>query len=428
MNGKILTLLLVSFGLLLAGLFMHIADLAWMALPFLVYLGVGVLQAPAGEQVRLRAERRVEKHLTGEVPSVEVCVTVTNPGQQTVHLAIADELQSGMRITDGALRTLAVLPPGGAADLRYTFSAGRGMFFWHTVRVALGDPFGLIETRLDLPAEGRVYVLPELKKLRPFPLRLEHTLQTPGSIPARVAGSGTEFWGVREYQPGDPLRRLDWRRMARHPRQLFTREFEQEQIADIGLVVDARQKTDLGVGEESLFEHSIRAVAGLAEVFLRQGNRLSLLIYGKRYSSLFPGYGKEQLNRVLHTLSQAVPQPESSGEGLQFIPVNMFPSHCLIIVLSPLAQDDWRLFQRLRAYGYQALLISPDPIRFATRWLPSDHLTLLATRMAQVERHIQLSRITGMWIPVIDWQVGQPLAPLVRTALGRPPRALAARG
>ena len=40
------------------------------------------------------------------------------------------------------------------------------------------------------------------------------------------------------------LRRLDWRLTARHPRQFFTKEFEQESIADVGLIVDARGSND----------------------------------------------------------------------------------------------------------------------------------------------------------------------------------------
>ena len=183
-------------------------------------------------------------------------------------------------------------------------------------------------------------------------------------------------------------------------------------------MLDARQKTDLGVGENSLFEHSVRAAASLAEVFLRQGNRVSLLIYGKHIISLFPGYGKVQLNRILHALSQASPEADEGLDSLQFIPVQSFSSHSLILILSPLAQDDWRLFPRLRAYGYQVLLISPDPVDYARQMLPGDPVTGLAARFTQVERHLEIVKITRLWIPVIDWQVNQPLAPLVRTALG----------
>jgi uncharacterized protein (DUF58 family) len=260
-------------------------------------------------------------------------------------------------------------------------------------------------------------VQPELTKIRPFAVRPQRTLHTAGSIPARLGGRGTDFWGVREYHPGDPLRRLDWRRTARHPGRFYSKEFEQEEIADIGLILDARQKTDLRVEEDGLFEHSARAAASLAEVFLRQGNRVSLLIFGKEIEYLFPGYGKIQLNRILQALSRAVPVMNPGFDSLQFVPLHMFSSHSFIMILSPLAPGDWQLFPRLRAYGYQALLISPDPIDYARRVLPGDRITKLATRLAQVERRLQIGKITQLWVPVVEWQVRRPLAPLVRVAI-----------
>jgi hypothetical protein len=87
------------------------------------------------------------------------------------------------------------------------------------------------------------------------------------------------------------------------------------------------------------------------------------------------------------------------------------------MILSPLAPNDWQLFPRLRAYGYQVLLISPDPIDFARPLLPTDPATLLATRLTQIERDLEISKIAQLWIPVIDWQVSRPLNPLIQAAL-----------
>jgi uncharacterized protein (DUF58 family) len=315
--------------------------------------------------------------------------------------------QSGIRWLCGGRRRVAQVHLRGRAR----------EFRLEEVRAVVSDPFGLIETGLELPAEGEVQVHPELNKFRPFPLRPQRTLPSAGSIPAHRGGSGTQFWGIREYHPGDPLRRLDWRLTARHPRKFFTKEFEQEEIADIGLILDARRKTDLRAGDDSLFEHSARAAASLAEVFLRQGNRVSLLIYGKPVVKLFPGYGKVQLHQILHTLAQTTTESDAGLDSLQYLPVQMFSSHSLILILSPLAPNDWQLFPRLRAYGYQVLLISPDPFDYAQRMLPADPATRLASRLARIERQLELSKITQLWIPVIDWQIRHPLYPLVRNAL-----------
>jgi uncharacterized protein (DUF58 family) len=417
MKGKVPTLILVIFSLMLMALLTRNGDLAWMAIPFLAYLGMGILQSPVTGKRSLQARRVVEKESAGGVSCVHVSTTVCNQDSRIIFLRLSDALQPGMRFTGGQIQAHAALRGGESVELGYTFQAPRGNFSWSSVHATLSDPLGLFETRLDLPAVAEVQVQAELKKFRPFHLQPQHTLHSSGPIPARLGGSGINFWGVREYHPGDPLRRLDWRRMARHSHQFFTKEFEQEEIADIGLILDARQKTDLRIGEDSLFEHSVRAAASLAEVFLSQGNRVSLLVYGKQTVSLFPGYGKVQLNRILHTLSQVTVAADDNSRSLDSIPLNIFPSHAFLLVLSPLAPNDWLLFPRLRAYGHQVLLISPDPIEFARPLLTTDLVTRLATRLTKVEREREFNKIAHLWIPVIDWQVSRPLSPLIRAAL-----------
>ncbi len=166
----------------------------------------------------------------------------------------------------------------------------------------VSDPLGLIESEMILPASATIQVRPQIKKFKAISLRPQNTVHSPGSIPARMGGSGTDFYGIQEYHSGDPLRTLDWRLIARHPRKLFTKEFEQEEIAEIGLILYARQRTDLRIGNESLFEHSIGATASLAEMFLHQGHRVSLHVFGGTMLNAFPGYGKTQLHRIMSCL------------------------------------------------------------------------------------------------------------------------------
>jgi uncharacterized protein (DUF58 family) len=417
--NKVVILLVIIFSLLLAALGTSNADLIWLALLCCAYLGMGFLQSPSMREIKLSATRSVEKNTANALATIDVSVEITNQGTNLVRLVLSDPLQFGMSVTDVQSTQTALLQAGENVIFKYTFQSERGSFAWKTIRARLSDSFGLIETEIDLPAEAKIHVHPELNKFRPFPLRSQRTLHSAGSIPARLGGSGTDFWGVREYHPGDPLRRLDWRLTARHPHKFFTKEFEQEEIADIGLIVDARQKTNLRLGADSLFEHTARATASLAEMFLRQGNRVSLLVYQRRYASVFPGYGKLQLNRILHTLARITPESDSSLNSLNFLPIRMFASHSLIVVISPLLSGDWQFFRRLRAYGYQVLLISPDPLAYARPILATDHDSQLATRFTHLERQIEINQVTQLWIPVIDWQVNQPLAPLVRNALRR---------
>jgi uncharacterized protein (DUF58 family) len=420
MNNKTLAIGLILFSLLITALITRNGDLAWMMLPFLAYLGIGILQTPPLERLRFSAERKLEQTRSNGNVAVNVDLTIQNQALETVHLFISETVQAGMKITEGELSRRVTLRSGESTKLNYTFTAARGDFSWKSIRTVVSDPLGLIETEMWLPADARTQVRPPIKKFKAIPLRPHSTVHSPGSIPARLGGNGTDFFGVREYHPGDPLRSLDWRLTARHPRQFFTKEFEQEEIAEIGLILDARQKTDLRIGEESLFEHSVEATASLAETFLHQGHRVSLLVFGETMSNAFPGYGKTQLHRIMDCLSKAKVKTEGRASAhLDFLPIRMFPSHALIIIISSLMNGDRSFFQRLRAYRYQALLISPDPIDFAYLTLSQDINNRLAIRATRIERRLQLNDIAQLQIPVIDWQVNQPLFPLVRNALTR---------
>jgi uncharacterized protein (DUF58 family) len=420
MNNKTLAIGLILFGLLIVSLIARDGDIAWMMLPFLAYLGVGFLQMPTREKLQLDAKRTLEQTRSDGIVSVNVSLSIQNQALETVHLFINETIQSGMKITDGELSRWATVRPGESAELSYSFTSTRGNFFWKSTQVMASDPLGLVETKLVLPANATIQIRPLIKKFKAIPLRPHNTVHSPGSIPARLGGSGTDFFGVREYHPGDSLRTLDWRLTARHPRKFFTKEFEQEEIAEIGLILDARQTTNLRIGEENLFEHSVGATASLAETFLHQGHRVSLLIFGRAMLNAFPGYGKTQLHRIMGCLSKAEIELEGrSSAHLDFLPIRMFPSHALIIIISPLTSTDRSIFQRLRAYDYQALLISPDPIDFAYPTLKQDITSQMAIRATRLERRLQMNNIAQLQIPVIDWKVNQPLFPLVRNALTR---------
>lgn len=408
---------MVTIGLLLTALVTLNADVAWMAMPFLAYLAVGVLCSPTLEAIRLKVTRSAEQVVEAGERRVAVTLRVSNHGQAIDRICLMDGQQNRIRRLYGNSKRVLALQPGEETTFAYSFRADRGQFTWKNIHTVVSDPLGLIETHLDFPAEASIQVQPELVRYRSLAVRPQRTLHLSGSVPARLGGSGTDFWGIREYQPGDPLRRLDWHHMARRPGQRYTREFEQEEIAEIGLILDARQTTDVQVGDDSLFEYSTRAAASLAEVFLRQGNRVSLMVYGDPIVRVYPGYGKVQLNRILNTLTRIRTEVDGSLGGLEYLPVSMFSSRSIILVISPLAARDWKLFPRLRAFGYQAVLISPDPVDFVQHSLPKDMPSRLSMRLSRIERLLELKRISRLWVPVIDWQVRQPLLPLVQSAL-----------
>jgi uncharacterized protein (DUF58 family) len=422
-NVRATTLLALVYGLLFASVATRRSEVAWMAAPLLTTLLLAFWRAPRREGIHLGARRHVERDRRG---GVEVTVKLRNEGASPLHLRLEDSPQPAVAIEEGATAIEALLRGGEEATLRYAFRVPRGRFVWTGVKAVAADPLGLVEERLEIAAPGEIHVHPEAARFRPLPLQPGRTLPSPGSIPARVGGSGTEFFGVREYHVGDALRWIDWRLTARHRGKLFTKEFEQEQIADVGLVLDSRTVVDESAVDESaegesVFEHALRATASLATTFLRQGNRVSLLVLGESDARVFPGSGRVQLQRILSCLAGARTRPVASllDPGHSF--ARMFPARSVVIVLTPLLLDDSPLLLRLRAHGRQVVVVSPDAVELRAAVLPADLVGRLALRAARVERRLVLRALSQLRIPVVDWHVDRPLYPLVRAAL-RPGR------
>lgn len=430
--SRLLLLSLLTYALLLAGLATLSGGVLALALPLVIYLGAALLYGP--EELQLKITRTLSADRVTQGTPVVVRLLVTNEGSGVEELLVEDIVPEGLKLADGEPRLLASLPPDGTVELEYTICGNRGRHVFPSVRVTANDHLGLFRRQSRLAALGRLIVLPEVLRLRRVAIRPLRTRAFAGPIPSRQPGSGVEFFGVREYELGDPLRWINWRLSARHPHALFTNEFEQERIADVGLILDARQRNDVRLRGESLFEHGVRAMASLADVFLSDGNRVGLLIYGRFLAWTFPGYGKTQRERILRALAQAETGDSMVFDTFDHLPTRYFPVRSQLVLISPLCNDDLPFLIRLRARGYQLLVISPDPVAFEARILGASEAkgsppaVELAVRIASLERALLLRQLRQAGIQIVDWQVDRPFDQTIHASLGRVPHWFRAVG
>ena len=109
-------------------------------------------------------------------------------------------------------------------------------------------------------------------------------------------------------------------------------------------------------------------------------------------------------------------------ESLEYLPTRFFPARSQIVMISPLLPEDLRVLVRLKACGYQVMVISPDPIDFEAKSLAPHGTFGLATRIARAERKLLLRELQRVGIQIVDWQVSQPLDRVIRVSLGRLPQ------
>ncbi len=100
-------------------------------------------------------------------------------------------------------------------------------------------------------------------------------------------GFSVEFAEHRPYQPGDELRYLDWKILARADR-LFVKQYEEETNLRSMVVLDVSRSMDWVGGERRLtkLEYAKRLVAALALVLLRQRDATGLIAFDERVRSV----------------------------------------------------------------------------------------------------------------------------------------------
>lgn len=415
-----LLLLVIVYIFIIGGLVSFNGNLILLAVPIIIYIGMGILFAP--QPAELDIQRIVEPERVWPGMPFTVDLTVKNLGDSACPISLHDTIGDGLEIVTGETHRLAWLAPAASLSLNYTVRGMRGIFtFDRLVATCLGDD-ALFENEKSFSVRGQVFILPQVPPIRRINLRAWQTKIYAGNHPSRVSGSGTDFYSVRNYQPGDSLRHINWRIAARNPDYLYSNEFERERVTEIWLILDGRERSNLLTEHTGLFEHIILSGAGLAQAMLKEGNRVGLLIYGGYLRWTFPGYGKIQFEKMLRSLAQARTGDLFIFSDLENLPTRAFPLSSQLILISPMQPEDIPILLKLRGRGYAITIVSPDPIQFEFTRLSREKGGQAGLRMAKIERQYHILRLQNAGIRVVNWDVAIPFERLVQLDLIHPLR------
>jgi len=405
-----------AFLLILIGEILRQGELLVLALPLVCYLAVGFYFA-LPDRIELKAQRSLsEQRVLSEEP-VTVRVELENMGAKLEVVEFADSVPSLLKVRHQHSTKIDTIPAGGKISLEYAVAGMRGLARWKDLSVTVTDTLGLFVKRMELPCEGEVLIVPTFERLDEILMRPRRTRIFSGQVKARLGGTGIEFFGVREYYPGDERRYINWKATARKDR-LIVNEFEQERVADVIILLDARERSDVAIEGVSLFEHSVRAALSLAHYFTAQGNRVGLLIYGRYLDWTWPGFGRWQREKLLRAIASAEKGDKAVFEDLENLPTRLLLAGSQLVFVGPILDSDVKTIIDLRL-RYEVLCIVPNPILFESASLARTPEVELALRLEHLRRRGFLTQLRRAGIRIVDWDVTKPLASVVRGELGR---------
>jgi len=187
-----------------------------------------------------------------------------------------------------------------------------------------------------------------------------------GAHKSPYKGASVEFAEHRQYYPGDEIRHIDWRAVAKTDRY-YVKEYEEETNLRAHLLVDASGSMAYG----GKFDHARRIAASLAYLMLHQRDAVGLALHDTRLRAMIkPRANAKHLLRILTTLESARAEGETALAPLWHQIAGQIKQRGLVIILSDCFGDAATLLkalQHLRHRRHEVVLLhvlAPEEITF----------------------------------------------------------------
>jgi len=379
-------------------------SMVYLVLPYLTLLSVSYLFFKPSGKVEVWRVVPHNRFLEGQEVEIEVHVKTDF---RVDYLRVRD-IVPGLEVV-GKPEGVFSLKPGRDGVFKYRVKMKRGIHRFEGFRVSYRDPFGFFSSDRFVEHFTEMVGVPVLYEVQ-TPYSTRGTKITIGPLPSPLVGEGLEFHAIREYQPGDPLKIINWKATARTGR-IMVNEFESERKVDVVFVVDASKRN------EPVFDYLIRAAASLMLNALNDGTSFGLLLAEKVPLWVRVDYGKRHFFKCIDFLSTAQPDENNIiAYQVEHLVKTALPPRAQIVYFSPLLTEESREALKILAeYGFNVVVISPNP---NTLYEPEDEDEKLAMELVQLKRKAILKSLSGYGI-IVDWDVRKPLKVAIAEVVGR---------
>lgn len=143
-----------------------------------------------------------------------------------------------------------------------------------------------------------------LKKVRRIEINIRGVVNEvfAGEYHSVFKGRGMEFSEVREYQPGDDVRNIDWNVSARmnHP---FVKIFDEERELTVMILFDSSSSESFGSVQQQKGQVAVEIAALLASSAIKNNDKVGLIIFSDRIEKFVPPRkGRKHILRVIREL------------------------------------------------------------------------------------------------------------------------------
>lgn len=176
-----------------------------------------------------------------------------------------------------------------------------------------------------------------LKKIRKIEIKTRGLSQNifAGEYHSAFKGRGMIFSEVREYQPGDDIRDIDWNVTARQNKP-YVKVYEEERELTVMLLVDVSGSRDFGACGEIKKERMAEIAATLAFSSIQNNDKVGVIFFSDKIEKFIPPKkGKKHILLIIREIINFVPESRGTNidVALQFM-TNAIKKRCSAFLIS----------------------------------------------------------------------------------------------
>jgi len=248
-----------------------------------------------------RAKRIIANRLSnGDKNDVVIDLITHYPFATSV--TVIDEMPE--QLQERSFKMKRQMPAKGQKQLKYQIiPTQRGEYQFGQLHVFFSTVIGLLSRRYSMPLNQTVSVYPSFVQMQQYQLVSQTAyVHEQGSQRLRKIGQSMEFEQIKDYVIGDDIRTLNWKATARRG-QLMVNNYVDEKSQQVYCIIDKGRLMKMPFNGLSLLDYAINAVLALSNVCLQKQDRVGLMGFSTKLSTLIAADRKPiQRENILEAL------------------------------------------------------------------------------------------------------------------------------
>ncbi|MGA3068287.1 MAG: DUF58 domain-containing protein, partial [Tepidisphaeraceae bacterium] len=301
-------------------------------------LMVGVLFISVGAcrlvLMKVRVQRVIpENAAVGETATVQYRFHNAKLFWPTLSITLA-ELESAQAFVRQPHAYALHVAPGTTAVINVELAPSRrGIYRLGSYQLSTSFPFGFIKRAVLRRKEDTILIYPPVGEVSPRLLQLCRSAERTGANRKPRRGGSDEFYGVKEFRPGENPRWIHWRRSARTG-QLVVRDMAQISPPRLLILLDTYlpHRNPDGI---AAVEKSVAQAASLAGRALEGGMAVGLCAWSDGWKTIAPQRGKQHAREILAALASVPDNQSATPQQLSDQSLGLTQNEVTIILFTP---------------------------------------------------------------------------------------------